>query len=151
MTYDTPGKLWNYITQLNASKVSQNMYANDSSVGVESDLINSYAWDTAIVFIQSMKTENSNYSNADSDITGNSSLMNTGETGDEVCNIFDMAANLGEWTTEYSTSTGSSDAYPCTSRGGDYSSSRYFTAYRDSSSATISGINGGFRVVLYVK
>ena len=54
MTYDTPGQLWNFITQLNASKVSQNMYANDNSVGVESDLINSYAWDTAIVFIQSM-------------------------------------------------------------------------------------------------
>ena len=51
MTYDTPGKLWNYITQLNASKVSQNMNAGDSSVGVESDLVNCYAWDIASVFI----------------------------------------------------------------------------------------------------
>ena len=30
MTYDTSGQLWNFITQLNASKVSQNMYANET-------------------------------------------------------------------------------------------------------------------------
>ena len=105
MTYDTPGKLWKFITQINASKVSQNMYANDSSVGVESDLTNSYAWDTAIVFIQEMK--NCNYANANCDTTGNDILKNTGKTGDKVCNIFDMAANLLEWTTEYSTNTNS--------------------------------------------
>ena len=78
------------------------MYANDSSVGVESDLTNSYAWDTAIVFIQEMK--NSNYANKTG---GNGTLKNTGETGDKICNIFDMAANLLEWTTEYSTNTNS--------------------------------------------
>ena len=148
MTYDTPGQLWNFITQLNASKVSQNMYANDSSVGVESDLTNSYAWDTAIVFIQSMKAENSNYANK---TDGNGTLKNTGETGDEVCNIFDVAANLTEWTTEYSTYTSSSNANPCTGRGGDYRGSGYYAAFRSNSSATYSNVNLGFRVVLYVK
>ena len=117
----TQGMLWNYLTQLDASKISQNMYpTEDTIVGVESDLINSYAWDTAIVFIQSMNEANSNYANSGRDETGNTSLMNTGETGDKVCNIFDMAANVGEWTTEYSTSTNSSIAYPCTYRGGNY-------------------------------
>ena len=148
MTYDTPGQLWNFITQLNASKVSQNMYANDSSVGVESDLVNSYAWDTAIVFIQSMKTENSNYANKKD---GSGSLKNTGETGDEVCNIYDMAANVAEWTTEYCTRTFSSFAFACTYGGGDYSVSGLSTADRLNIGPTNSGFDIGFRVALYIK
>ena len=154
MTYDddNPGQLWDFITQLNASKVSQNMYANDdNTVGVESDLINSYAWDTAIVFIQSMNEANSNYANARRDETGNSSLMNTGETGDEVCNIFDMAANISEWTTEYSTFERSSNASPCTYRGGNFSNSIYYAADRNYSYATTSSTYIGFRVSLYIK
>ena len=150
MTYDTPGKLWNFITQINASTVSQNMYANDSSVGVESDLTNSYAWDTAIVFIQEMK--NSNYANANSDTTGNYTLKNTGKTGDKVCNIFDMAANITEWTTEYSTYTDSIDAsFPCTFRGSAYSMTYGYTSIRDYSDAITSHSGAGFRVVLYIK
>ena len=148
----TQGMLWNWVTQLDASKISQNMYqAGDTTVGVESDLINSYAWDTAIVFIQSMNPANSNYANANRYTTGNSSLMNTGETGDKVCNIFDMAANVAEWTTEYSTRTDSIIAYPCTRRGSDFYDSTC-TAHRRSDYATHNGISRhGFRVVLYVK
>ena len=148
----TQGMLWNHVTQLDASKISQNMYqAGDTTVGVESDLTNSYAWDTAIVFIQSMNEANSNYANSGRDETGNTSLMNTGETGDKVCNIFDMAANVGEWTTEYSTNTGSSYANPCTFRGGNYSYSGNFTAIRGYNSATLSSNGLGFRVALYIK
>ena len=151
MTYDTPGKLWNFITQINASKVSQNMYANDSSVGVESDLTNSYAWDTAIVFIQEMK--NSNYANANCDTTGNDILKNTGKTGDKVCNIFDMAANIIEWTTEYSAYTNSIDgvSFPCTFRGSGYNISYGYTSIREISDTTTSMNGIGFRVTLYVK
>ena len=43
--------VWNYINQSNAANVCQSMY-NTSSDKVTSDLVNSYAWDTAIVFIQ---------------------------------------------------------------------------------------------------
>ena len=148
MTYDTPGKLWNFISQMNASKVSQNMYANDSNVGVESDLTNSYAWDTAIVFIQSMNSANSNYANKED---GNGTLKNTGETGDEACNIFDMGANVIEWNTEYSTRTNSSYVLPCTSRGGDYNISDVYTADRYANIATFSYNDIGFRTLLYVK
>ena len=148
----TQGMLWNYVTQLDASKISQNMYqAGDTTVGVESDLINSYAWDTAIVFIQSMNEANSNYANAGRDETGNFSIKNTGETGDEVCNIFDMAANVFEWTTEYCTYTTSSDARPCICRGGYFDSSIYYTAYRNSNHAASSLDDYGFRVILYAK
>ncbi len=145
----TQGMLWNCVTQLDASKISQNMYqAGDNTVGVESDLVNSYAWDTAIVFIQSMNEANSNYANK---TDGNGTLKNTGETGDEVCNIFDMAANVREWTTEYSTNTNSSNAYPCTHRGGNFNNSLNYTAYRNYNYATISNSGFGFRVALYIK
>ena len=146
MSY-TAGTLWNFIRQGQAALVSQNMYKNDKYV--ESDLINSYAWDTAIVYIQAMG--NSNYANANRDTTGNTSLKNTGSTGDEKCKIFDMAGNTVEWTTESSTSTSSSSAYPCTSRGGYYNNSIYCTSSRGLSRATISGSSVSFRPLLYVK
>ena len=143
----TAGTLWNYITQGQAALVSQNMYKNDKYV--ESDLINSYAWDTAIVYIQAMG--NANYANANRDTTGNKSLMNTGSTGDEKCKIFDMAGNTREWTTEYSTSTYSSGAYPCTRRGGGYDGSGSYTSYRYNGNATYSYDYISFRPLLYAK
>ena len=107
------GQLWNSVLQIDAAKISRNMYNNDQTVGVESDLVNSYAWDTAIVFIQEMG--NSNYANKSS---VNNTLMNTGTTADKVCNICDMASNCNEWTTEYSTYRNGSFAMPCVYRGG---------------------------------
>ena len=111
----SPGTLWNYITQLDASKVAINTYADSTSV--KSDLMNSYAWDTAIVFIQ--ECGHTNYANQEGDLI-NSNLTNTGTGQDEVCKINDMASNIREWTTEYSSYPLSSNASPCTYRGGYY-------------------------------
>ena len=143
----TTGTLWNNINQGQAALVSQNMYKNDKYV--ESDLVNSYAWDTAIVYIQTMGNEN--YANANRDTTGNTSLKNTGSTRDEKCKIFDMAGNELEWTTEYSTGAGSSIACPCTHRGGSYSVSYYYTSVRSYNVATSSDYSLSFRPLLYVK
>ena len=140
------GSLWNNVTQIDAAKISRNMYNNDSSVEVESDLVNSYAWDTAIVFIQEMG--NTNYANKSS---VNSSIMNTGTTGDEVCNIHDMASNCREWSTEYSTNAESSLARPCVSRGGGYEFSYILTAHRNYIIATSKYSGHSFRLTLYVK
>ncbi len=142
------GMLWNFVTQLDASKICQNMYANDNTVGVESDLTNSYAWDTAIVFIQEMG--NSNYANK---TDGNGTLKNTGEIGDEVCNIFDMAANIREWTTEYSTHKNNLNALPCTNSGGYYLDNMNSTAFRNYHvfGTLASEKYLGFRQVLYIK
>ena len=144
----TQGMLWTCVNQIDAAKISRNMYNNDNNVGVESDLVNSYAWDTAIVFIQAMGNGNENYANKTS---VNSSLANTGTTGDEVCNIHDMASNCLEWSTEYSTNTVSSDAYPCVSRGGVCSNSNGYTARRYNSRATGMLTGYSFRPLLYVK
>ncbi len=144
MNYNNSGTLWNFITQPQAALVSQNMYKNDKYV--ESDLINSYAWDTAIVYIQAMG--NSNYANQ---ADGNGTLKNTGSTEDEKCKIFDMAGNLYELTTEYSTDTLSSNAYPCTLRGGYYDNSNFYTSLRIDLIATDSSYSLSFRPLLYVK
>ena len=141
MSYN-PGTLWNLISQQDASKVAINTY--EGSTSVKSDLINSYAWDTAIVYIQ--EAENSNYANQE---CKNTSLSNTGENGDEVCKINDMASNIEEWTTEYSSQTDGIDARPCTSRGGYFSSFNYYTAYRHYGFASIS-YSTGFRLSLYL-
>ncbi len=142
MSYN-PRTLWNFITQIDASKVAINTYAGSSSV--KSDLINSYAWDTAIVYIQ--EAGNSNYANQTSK---NTDLANTGKNGDEVCKINDMASNVTEWTTEYSSYTVSNNARPCTDRGGSYIDSSYCTAFRYKLFATHSFYYIGFRLSLYL-
>ena len=145
----TEGTLWCYIKQIDAAKIGRNMYNNDESVGVESDLVNSYAWDTAIVFIQEMEV--TNYANKTS---VNSNLINTGKTGDKACNIFDMASNLAEWTTENSTNKGDGTRYNCcTFRGDNYRYGQSYTADRKSDNAgyCFSTDYTNFRIVAYIK
>ena len=147
MSYTT-GTLWNFITQGNASIACRQMYYGNSYI--ESDLCNSYAWDTAIVYIQAMG--NNNYANQ---TDGNGTLKNTGDTGDEKCKIFDMASNCVEWTTEYSTFSGTEVVRPCTVRGSLYLTSDLYTSFRNDFYATNSGIfttdgQSSFRPLLYI-
>ena len=139
----TEGALWNCITQLDAATASRGLYTTATT-----DLINSYAWDTAIVYIQAFSVD-TDYSYQDGNSI-NSSLTNTGVNGDEVCKINDMASNSYEWTTEYSTYAPSSNAYPCTPRGGFYYNPNPFTSIRYSRSATDSSKYGTFRSTLYM-
>ena len=104
--------VWNNITQPEAAKVCRNMYQNKD---FESDLINSYAWDTALLFIQTFA--NDRYSGQES---LNETLAYTGlrtdGTTDKMCNIFDMASNCIEWSTE----TYMYDSINCVGRGAGY-------------------------------
>ena len=137
------GTLWVQVTQIDAAKISRNMYNNDDTVGVESDLVNSYAYDTAIVFIQEMG--NKNYANK---VSINSSIANTGTTGDKVCNIYDIASNCSEWSTEYSNSKSSGSAYPCVNRGGIFYGNPTSSSSRMNFSAK--GMSPySFRILLY--
>ena len=141
-----PGTLWNNISQLNASKVAINTYANSGSV--ISDLPSSYAWDTAIVYIQ--EAGNTNYANQDGQSI-NSTLTNTGTKQDEVCKINDLSSNIEEWTTEYSSYTRGTSAFPCILRGGYYGSGSRSPSYRGAGNS-YSGYfeGGGFRICLYL-
>ena len=130
--------VWNDITQPNAATNSKNMY----STGVTSELMNSYAWDTATLFLQTFGGNNK-YSRQNS--SNNGSLATTGTDNDKQCNVYDMASNVYEWTTE----TYSSSITPCTYRGGSYDSSAYPTSNRFSGS-TSGYSNLGFRPLLFL-
>ena len=138
--------IYNYVTQLQAAQLSQNMYNSDKFT---SDLMNSYAWDTATVFIQNCGT-NSKYSRQNSlntslSQTGTNSLTDTSKI-DVQCNIYDMASNIVEWTTE----TSGYSSYPCVSRGGYYNDSDYCTSGRDYNNTSVSSSRVGFRPLLYL-
>ena len=107
-----------------------------------SDLMNSYAWDTAITFIQKC-TDKTNYAKQPS---LNESLSQTGTTNDNPCNIFDMASNVLEWTTE----TSSFSSFPCVSRGGIYGGSDVCTSSRYYRLTSYSRSTFGFRPLLYL-
>ena len=111
-----------------------------------SDLMNSYAWDTAITFIRNC-TDKTNYANQNS---LNTSFSSTGTTNDNPCNIFDMASNVMEWTTETSSNASSGSFYCCVHRGGDYYNSDFYTSTRYGSVTASSGNNFGFRPLLYL-
>ena len=138
--------VYNYVTQLQAAQLSQNMYNNDNFT---SDLMNSYAWDTATVFIQNCGT-NAKYSRQNS---LNTSLLQTGTNSltdtskiDVQCNIYDMASNIREWTTE----TSNNSSLPCGNRGGIYYNSDYYTSTRYGDRTSDSSVVIGFRPLLYL-
>ena len=137
--------VWNNITQPSAATQSQNMY---KSTKFTSDLMNSYAWDTATLFLQTCGT-NPTYSRKNSVNTGSIAQTgtNTQSTKDVQCNVYDMASNVIEWTTE----TSSYSSYPCVYRGGCYDGSDNYTSVRDyyGYDANRYG-NLGFRPLLYV-
>ena len=126
--------VWNNITQPGAATQARNMY--DEQQPFTSDLMNSYAWDTAITFIQNC-TDKTNYANQNS---LNKSFLSTGTTNDNPCNIFDMASNVLEWTTE----TSSYSDLPCVNRGGYYNNSGLFTSSRNGNDTSYSHIQHRF-------
>ena len=144
------------ITQPNAAKAAREMYGEikeNNKLVYASDLVNSYAWDTAIIFIQTYSGKTDYASHNESKTT--KAFTATGKNNDKYCNIFDMSGNASEWTTEYSTNSDGSSFNPCVSRGGYYDTGNglagNFTSYRSFLNATYSNSNSGLRPLLYVK
>ena len=144
------------ITQSNAAKLAREMYGEvkeNNELVYASDLVNSYAWDTAIIFIQTYSTETDASSYASQNKS--TSFANTGKSNDKYCNIFDMSGNADEWTTEYSTYSDPRRFCPCVIRGGyyntNYGEARTYSSYRDYAGMTNSDSHGGLRPLLYVK
>ena len=126
-------------------------------------LCSSYAWDTAVNFIQNNSTAK-NYATSIEGFNGNwnpqevkdpsgnvikpagtSQQLNTGLTT-QFCNIFDMGGNEAEFTTELNPGTSETVVL----RGGNYDS--YFPAgYRWDIVSGGADIGGGFRATLFLK
>ena len=137
--------VFNDVTQSEAFTACQNLYA-----GINSDLVNSYAWDTAILFIQ--KYGQNNYSREIGQSTTRQ-IANTGKNllkstnkEDVQLNIYDMAGNCWEWTTE----NYSNASYPCVYRGGGYYHSYGYTSNRYHNSTSYSHSDLSFRPLLYM-
>ena len=144
------------ITQPNAAKAAREMYGEvkeKNELVYASDLVNSYAWDTAIIFIQ-IYSEKTDYASYNETIT-TGKFTATGKNNDKYCNIWDMSGNALEWTTEYSTTSSSSFFYPCVYRGGCFVTAigraGDCTSYRNYDDTTLSGSDIGLRPLLYVK
>ena len=138
------------VTRDQANTQSKAMYSGNSYV--VSELISSYAWDTALNFIcQTNKegytlatTTDINYGN----FGGGRGKINTGEyTADNYSNIHDILGNRYEWTTEYCDKGLST----CVNRGGAYNTMNAFAADHYETSKSFNFTSISFRIQLYVK
>ena len=141
------------ITQPNAAKAAREMYGEikeNNKLVYASDLVNSYAWDTAIIFIQTYSGKTDYASHNESKTT--KAFTATGKNNDKYCNIWDMSGNVNEWTTESSTEFRDSYFYPCVRRGGHYNTGNGgATSSRRGEGTKLSLSDHGFRPLLYVK
>lgn len=138
-----------YVTRDQAKEKSEELYRENSFV--TSELISSYAWDTALNFIcQTSKeygyslatttsSERANIGTRKKELTG-------AYTADKYSNIHDLLGNCYEWTTEYC----SNSSFPCVPRGGYYFFSDGYAAIRNYGSTSGSFTIGSFRLQLYV-
>ena len=130
---------------------------------VNSYLCSSYAWDTAVNFIQNNSTAK-NYATSIEGFNGNwnpqavkdpsgnvikpagtSQQLNTGLTT-QFCNIFDMGGNEAEFTTELNPGTSETVVL----RGGNYYDG-FPAGYRGDGSSGFASIRCGFRATLFLK
>ena len=130
---------------------------------VNSYLCSSYAWDTAVNFIQNNSTAK-NYATSIEGFNGNwnpqavkdpsgnvikpagtSQQLNTGLTT-QFCNIFDMGGNEAEFTTELNPGTSETVVL----RGGNYYGN-FPAGYRWADGSGRAGVSYGFRATLFLK
>lgn len=112
------------ITKITRDKAKSSAEARyRGHVYVTSELISSYAWDTALNYICQNNADGYILSTTASSTYGNINTEKKLKTGeylvDKYSNICDMIGNCCEWTTEYSDVT----VFPCIHRGAFYSTS----------------------------
>ena len=137
------------VTRDEAKAQSEAMYKDNDFV--VSELISSYAWDTALNFMCQNHTEGYKIATTTDRTYGNIGTTKKELTGaytaDKYSNICDVLGNCWEWTTEsYSLSRS-----PCVNRGGNYLYSVNYAADRHNFSTSNSSSYNSFRLQLYVK
>ena len=127
---------YNWITYEDAKTKAEGMDTVQRYSTATTKLVSSYAWDTALDFIQKANSDNEHSGYATSSPEGNYSdtnyghgLIRTGQTT-AVSNIYDMGGNLCEYTTESYPDV----RYPYVYRAGPYNnfSDFYPAGYRNS-------------------
>ena len=144
-------KVWTNIDYTNSKANSENMISNEY---VQTGLITGTAWDTVCHWIKNddeLKDSRTygNYNNSESpaNVKGCGTKQVAGYSDKwMVKNIYDLAGNVWEWTSE-------ADSSYFIYRGGSYSAdgSFYPVSYRNFNDASNAGGNVGFRSRLYIK
>lgn len=129
------------ITRDEAFNYSLDMLDNTDVI---STLINSYAWDMTLEVINDKEY----LKNRDNQ---NKELLKTGESNDIIFNIYDLAGNTSEWTSEYSNNGYYSYISPCVQRGNNYSSDYLNPTIRQYNGIDAKNKYIGFRTILYIK
>ncbi len=152
LTVKANDTVYNNIIQPEAAILSREMYSDSN---FKSDLVNSYAWDTTVLFLQKFDNRTNKESlkpyvmqNSLNDSLASQGTNNLTDTSkkDVICNVWDMASNCAEWTTETCSET---NLY-CTARGGICNNSGYCTGLRDYHSTRYIASNFSFRLLLYI-
>ena len=146
------------LTRDKAKQQAEAMYSENEFV--TSQLISSYAWDTALNFMCQTNEEGYLLATTTDEAYGNMGTFDLTQTGqykvngvesDKYSNIYDLLGNRREWTTEYSTHIVSNDRnnYPCVYRGCSYVGYEY-AATRGSYRIFDHHIGVSFRIQLYI-
>ena len=137
------------VTRDTANTQAKAMYNENSYV--TSELISSYAWDTALNYICQTNSAGYLLATTTSSIYGNINTKNPTTTGeyeaDKYSKICDFLGNRREWTTEYSNASGN----PYVGRGSIYYNNTNCAAGRLYTSTSGSNDRLGFRIQLYVR
>ena len=149
--------VWTYIDYTNAKANSESMISNEY---VQTGLITGKAWDTTCHWIEdSLESINAsakladsryygNYSNSLAPANKNSGTKRTAGFSEnwKIKNIYDLAGNVNEWTSEASSSS-------FVHRGGSYNfdGSVRPVSYRSYNDASLTNGIMGFRLRLYIK
>lgn len=152
--------IYNWISNSEAKEISKNMYKSDKYI---TKLCSSYAWDSAIYFIEQKNTgyssdsKEGNYLDTTfeyTDINGEKQnkkindgiSVTTGQTT-AVCNIFDMGGNFWEWTSEIYSLTN----LEYVNVGGSFRNNKnVFPAGRRGATSETGKSHIGFRVTLFM-
>ena len=141
---------WTQIVWDEARKASQEMY--DENNCFQTDLVNSYAWDTVCNWLRQTGTnidDSVEYGNYQNSPNGLRKVVETASNERwQTNNIYDMAGNVWEYTTEES---GEHEKYHVGRGGGHWNDGDKYPISSRAETSDGSNLDVGFRVVLYLK
>lgn len=141
---------WTQILWQKARELSISMYGENDYF--QTDLVNSYAWDTTCIWMEKAGInvdDSTSYGNYQNSSDGLNKVVETGSNDRwKSNNIYDMAGNAWEYTTE---EYGDHEKYHMGRGGGYWNSGNVYPISTRATSEDVADLNIGFRVVMYLK